>query len=41
MLEYHIPKPVISDTLGSDGLMNLLTGIPIAEIVLKGMAKLQ
>ena len=37
MLEYHISKPVISELLNSEGLMNILTVIPVAEIESKGI----
>jgi hypothetical protein len=37
MLEYHISKPVISELLSSEGLMNVLTVIPVTEIESKGI----
>ena len=37
LLEFHIPKNLIRLLIGTDGIMNVLTVIPIEEIVTKGI----
>ena len=35
--EFHIPKPLIKELIGTNGVMNILTAIPIEEIIPKGI----
>jgi hypothetical protein len=36
-LEFHIPKELISHLIGQNGIMNILTVIPVEEILSKGI----
>ena len=37
LVDFHIPKHLIRMLIGTDGVMNILTGIPIEEILTKGI----
>ena len=35
--DFHIPKPLIKELIGTIGVMDILTAIPIEEIIPKGI----
>ena len=37
LVDFHIPKDLISELIGTNGVMNILTAIPIEEIIPKGI----
>ena len=37
LVDFHIPKHLIRMLIGTDGVMNILTVIPIEEILTKGI----
>jgi MULE transposase domain len=37
LVDFHIPKYLISELIGTNGVVNILTGIPIEEIIPKGI----
>ena len=37
LVDFHIPKPLIKDLVGKNGVINILTVIPIDEIVSRGI----
>ena len=39
LVDFHIPQNFISELIGTNGVMNILTGIPIEEILENVWAK--